>query len=47
MVQVVWKKVVFVRPKGEASAIPDNAIYTDGEAIPDPSGGYLKYGASI
>lgn len=27
--------------------IPANAIYANGEAIPDPSGGYLKYGASI
>ena len=30
-----------------SSNIPDNAIYANGEPIPDPSGGgYLTYGAT-
>ena len=27
--------------------LPANAIYANGEAIPDPSGGYLRYGDTV
>lgn len=29
-----------------SDSIPANAIYANGEPIPDQSGGYLRYGAS-
>jgi hypothetical protein len=29
------------------SDIPANAIYANGEPIPDPAGGYLRYGDTV
>ena len=48
VVRVSVREVLASVTREVAEDIPVNAIYANGDPIPDPSGtGYLRYGASV